>query len=503
MRLRLAIMASSLAVLPAGTALAQTVGPSTSTTPYVLPNAALPPGSVETVSLLTVGDSVGGYRLVGIPDGIGVWSEEGTINLLVNHELGAADGVTRSHGATGAFVSRWAVDPVSRAVLSGRDHNASPADVYAFDRTTGDWDVGSSAWDRFCSGDLADKSAFRFKGFGPARRIYLNGEETRPPFVSRHGRAYAHIGSGPAENQTWELPHLGQMSFENVVASPFPQLQTIVAGLDDSEVRTDPALTTEPSELYFYVGTKKKKGNDITRAGLTDGVLYGLRVLVDGGRVPAESNSFGSASFVGAARFEMHGFGDVSVNGLIGSDPQAQSIANDVTRFQRVEDGAWDPRPGFEQDFYFVTTATGTTNSRHFRVRFDDITQPDLGGTIEIILNGGEGQSMLDNMTVDPLGRVVLVEDPGGASRLAKVWMYDLTNKNFVEVAAHNAAFFSSGGSSFLTTNEEASGVIEAFEELGAGWYVLDVQAHFGNSDPELAEGGQLLALYIDPSLGR
>ena len=54
------------------------------------------------------------------------------------------------------------------------------------------------------------------------------------------------------------------------------------------------------------------------------------------------------------------------------------------------------------------------------------------------------------------------------------------------------------------STNEESSGIIEAFDLLGAGWYLLDVQAHYAlPGDPEIVEGGQLLAMYVDPNLGR
>ena len=44
-------------------------GPSSSQPPYVIPSQA----GVRTVSLLTVGDSVDGYRMVGIPDGLGAY----------------------------------------------------------------------------------------------------------------------------------------------------------------------------------------------------------------------------------------------------------------------------------------------------------------------------------------------------------------------------------------------------------------------------------------------
>jgi len=46
---------------------AQTIGPSTTTEPYLVPSL---PG-VDITSILTTGDAVGGYRMVGIPDGLG------------------------------------------------------------------------------------------------------------------------------------------------------------------------------------------------------------------------------------------------------------------------------------------------------------------------------------------------------------------------------------------------------------------------------------------------
>jgi len=91
-------------------------GPSSSASPYVL---RAEPG-VVTKSILTVGDAAGGYRMVGIPDGLGAFDNgDGTFTLLMNHELAPSLGVTRSHGAKGAFVSRWIIRTSSR--LPGDD----------------------------------------------------------------------------------------------------------------------------------------------------------------------------------------------------------------------------------------------------------------------------------------------------------------------------------------------------------------------------------------------
>ena len=48
---------------------ALSVGPSTIAEPYLLPSIA----GAKTVSILTTGDSVAGYRMVGIPDGLGAF----------------------------------------------------------------------------------------------------------------------------------------------------------------------------------------------------------------------------------------------------------------------------------------------------------------------------------------------------------------------------------------------------------------------------------------------
>ena len=60
-------------------------GPSSSQTSYLTPTS---PGWSAT-SLLTVGDSIGGYLMIGIPDGLGAYSNgNGTMTVLANHEIG-------------------------------------------------------------------------------------------------------------------------------------------------------------------------------------------------------------------------------------------------------------------------------------------------------------------------------------------------------------------------------------------------------------------------------
>jgi hypothetical protein len=167
--------------------------------------------------------------------------------------------------------------------------------------------------------------------------------------LTEQGRAWARIATGKHSGEAIELPRLGRMAFENAVASPYPQEKTIVALLDDSSILTAPQITSNvPSEVYFYIGRKRRHGHPIEEAGLTNGKLYGLTISVKGQPVTAESNDFGlgtlATGFVGEGRFGLMELGDVS--GLTAVEIEGLSISGGVARMQRVEDGAWDPAAG-------------------------------------------------------------------------------------------------------------------------------------------------------------
>ncbi|MBO0763188.1 MAG: phytase [Hyphomicrobiaceae bacterium] len=518
-------------------------GPSTTTEPYLVPTTE----GVATVSILTTGDSIGGYRLVGIPDGMGAFYDLGDgqtqgpdahhagpnrFHIVLHHELGRTVGVTRSHGSKGAFVSRWIIERDTLKVISGRDQINSPNDLFTWNGSG--YVPGTTAFERFCSADLAGTDAYRFRQFGTHERIFLGGEETSPPFTGDYGRAWAHVVTGPNTGKTYELPRLGKHSFENAVASPFAQKKTIVMLDDDANAATNvtPATVCRAagqtgcaapgSELFMYVGTKQSTGNEIERAGLTNGKLFGLRVKVGGAVVTGENLDFvfsSTAPAVTSAQAEFVDLGDVS--GKTGQQIEDDALAAQVTQFMRIEDGAWDPRPGKQNDYYFVTTgaisATQATwrPSRLWHVHFKDIANPEAGGTIEMLLTNqffaGAGTTpdddptfqMFDNMAIDGLGRIVLLEDVGNNARRGRIYVYGIDNRKLEQVAVHNPKFFQPGSPDFITQDEEASGVIDASNFLGAGWFLTTVQNHRPSSDAELVEGGQLLAVFIDPSIGR
>ena len=88
------------------------------------------------------------------------------------------------------------------------------------------------------------------------------------------------------------------------------------------------------------------------------------------------------------------------------------------------------------------------------------------------------GFQMLDNMTIDRRGRIVLQEDVGGNDRLGRVYVYGIDSGELVLVAQHNPKFFKPGEPGFLTNDEESSGVIDASRILGNGWFLMTVQIH-------------------------
>ena len=476
-RIALALVAStSLIASPVSASNPITTGPSSTQTPYIVPVAS----GVRTVSILTAGDTVGGYRMVGVPDGLGALDNgDGTFTLLMNHELGFNQGVARRHGAIGAFVSRWTIssNPESPAVSAGQD----------LIKQVTLWDTGSSSYVtaeneiliRTCSADLPARSAFwnaaTHKGWN-GTRIYMNGEETSPNFdPGVSGRAFAHLLSG----KSYELPRLGQASFENQVANPASGDLTIVVGTDDN---------SPLGQVYVYVGSKTKSGSPIDRAGLTNGSLFGVKVpeMVD---EPITHDPLGSDATAG---FTLSGFGNVE--GWGGALLQADSETALVTEFRRPEDSAWDPN--HPNDLYFVTTSAFATPSRLWRLHFNDLANPAAGGAIDLLLEGSEGgHHMFDNMTIDRRGHILIQEDPGNNAYLARIWQYDIATDTLTAIAQHDPARFVLSGASFLTQDEESSGIIDASSILGDGWFLLDVQAHYPIGG-EVVEGGQLLALY-------
>ncbi|WP_161499353.1 choice-of-anchor D domain-containing protein [Flavipsychrobacter stenotrophus] len=447
-------------------------GPSSSQTPYLVPTVA----DARFTSILTATDVVGGYKMCGTPDGSGLFdNNDGTFTLLMNHEFGNTAGVARAHGSIGSFVSKWVINKSTLAVVSGADliqninlWNTATSSYVAYNSS---FPSTSAALNRFCSGDLPAVTAFynAATGKGTQQRIFMNGEE-----AGNEGRAFGHIATGADAGKSYELPYLGKFSWENSVASAIASDTTVVIGMDDAT----------PGQVYVYVGNKTNAGTDIDKAGLNNGKLFGVTVS---GLLSETSSSVPAPN----TAFTLTDMGDV--HNMTGTALNNASNTAGVTTFLRPEDGAWDPSS--PNDFYFATTNSFTSPSRLWRLRFTDATKPALGGTITAVLDGTEGQKMLDNLTIDNYGHILLVEDVGSNAHVGKVWQYTIATDALVQVGAHDTTRFQTGGANFLTIDEEASGIIDAERILGPGMFLTVDQAHYAISG-EVVEGGQLLAYY-------
>ncbi len=422
--------------------------------------------SWQVKPLLSVGDSVGskGYRMVGIPDGLGAQDNgDGTLSIYMNHELGNDQGKSRKHFGRGAFVSQWTLDVATLKITVGEDlikqvklwlpddqkHVNAPA--YSFNR--------------LCSADLPALSALydAASGKGFNGRLFMNGEEDR-----EGGRAFAHVVTGEQKGISYELPYLGKFAWENAVANPSTGIKTVVMGMDDSP----------GGQVYMYVGEKRAAGNPVELAGLMGGNLYAIKM---------DGNRFGFANL-----------GDVSA--MSGDDLEKTGLKAGVANFMRPEDGAWDlNHPNI---FYFATTDKIDGTSQLFQLAFDDMTQPEKGGAIKVVLNARDiGAQMFDNITVAGDGKVLVEEDPGDNPHMASIWQFDpKTGKADKILRVAPEAFLDKNSPAFLTQDEENSGIIEITDLVrkapwfGANkrYYLGSLQVHAKSSDLELVEGGQL-----------
>jgi hypothetical protein len=166
----------------------------------------------------------------------------------------------------------------------------------------------------------------------------------------------------------------------------------------------------------------------------------------------------------------------------------------------RVEDGHWDPtNPNV---FYFVTTESNKdpiatapnpalpTVPRDggglWRLTFKDAQNPAAGAELEMLLNGGESVYMVkpDNITVTEDGKYLLLqEDPGGNESLARIIAYRVSDGKLAVVAQFDPNKFLTGGSEFMTNDEEASGIIDATKLLAKpgdknAYFFLNAQIH-------------------------
>ena len=518
---RALVVVAALAV--AGNAAAQILvqGPSSTRTPYQVPFSAETASLgvvrnitsiVSTLDLVpTTGALATPFEIAGILDGLGAYDNgNGTVTVLASHEINTAQGVIRRHGAKGTFVTELILDKNTLQVVSAQDL------IHTFVLDGVDRNVANNnaiALGRFCSSDLPAVTAYfnPASGLGTQERIFMCGEEFTPT-----SQAVAAVATGAEKGRAYILPAFNlatngsginaRGSWENLLANPLPQDLTVVVSTNDG------GTGIMNGTVNVYVGAKQAAGNVVERAGLMNGQNYIVGVV--GNAAEIVNTTTRATNITSGTRFTLN----LNAAG---------------TTFSRPEDGAWDPLN--PSDFYFVTTdrldtstntgtnqtagASGPVNqagrSRLWRMRFDDVTKPLLGGVIDLLIDGSKNGlkvNMLDNMCVGDDGMIYLTEDPGNSTYLGKTYAYDPITDRLVGLTKFDSARWGElavnggtpGASLPHSNDKEISGVIDVtsmFPHADDERVLLfDVQDHSSNpgvASASSVEGGQLLLMRV------
>jgi len=475
----------------------------------------------------TAGDSVGGYLIGGIPDGMGVIPVNGKLRVLTNHEWSNANPIAAARGSangmtTASYVSEMHYDLKTKTVVAGKDFMEwiewydYQSNKFGVIPTAPDGAVlvdqyGSQAHsyliNRFCSSTLADAGEFYNKATGAGYKgaVYLTGEEG-----ADESRGFA----GNQDGEFVQVPGFGLAAWETFVNAPTTSNATVVMGNEDGAA-TD-------SQLFMYAGTKTKTGEWYEKAGLTNGKLYVMATDV------LNDNAFRAKYAKGVSAPASFKVIDYKQNGKLQND-KARELGMTLAR---VEDGHFDPKK--PNDYYFVTTesnkdpkATASnpatpTVSRDggalWRLRFVDINNPTKGADLTMLLDGSEAPylSKPDNIVVDDAGNILIQEDPGNNALIARVVSYRISDGKLATIAKFKDTYFNSANTTtFITQDEESSGIVDVTSYLRTGksdkakYYMMVAQIHAtpAKSRPDLTpapadianaiEGGQWYVMKV------
>jgi len=450
--------------------------------------------AVSLKPLIYAGDVKSGVVVRGIPDGMGAYKDEnGKISLLSVHEIPSSSALAQQSKSNtsqwGVSITKFGIAPDAKVITSASNFIK---DISYYNYNTGaytntpiggapagttkglDWNIS-----RFCSATLvqAGNLAYKSEGvtYGYEGAVFLSGEEDG-------SNGYARGFAFDMDGQGIQLPRMGLSSWENLMPNLKPGMNTVVMGNEDGSA-TD-------SQLFMYQGKKTATGTFADKAGLTNGDVYVVNVPEI-----ANDNAF-------RAKYGKNKAVDITFNKTIWNanmTDQAKDHAAQGTEFSRVEDGEWDPsNPNV---FYFITTesnknATSTapnpaepTFSRDggalWRLTFVDGQNPDKGAKLEMLLDGSEAPylSKPDNLAIAKNGVLLIQEDPGDNGHVARIVAFRMSDAKIAVVAEFNKEYFATGGSKFMTVDEESSGIIEAthlFARPGdtKSYYLFNTQVH-------------------------
>ncbi len=535
---------------------------------------------VEITPLLTVGDTLGsGYRFEAIPDGIAVRPRgQGRVDLYVNHETSKVPFPYNTATPTAANgendfdnsqVSKLILNQHSAGVLNGS---------FAIDSSAG--------YQRFCSNFLATSA----EGFD--REILFTNEES-PDYVTRQEASWP-PALGAADQREAGLvialdvrtgKHqpiygMGRHNHENSVAIPGYGYPVVVSG--DDTFTSGPLTGVFPagavpaqSQLYSYIAPSTDalmadEGDLWAFVSDTPGVKNYYQVLPNSGtgvtghfiQVPRNiaTGLNDDGSEVKAADF---GFPLPPTNGSWQTDLRSPtplgidgpqwvleywSDINNVFQFVRVEDIAYDKRPGMGNVVYIVDSGRGrtsaqsldtpnfrSTNGRVWKMVLDP-NDPTVVTSLTVQVEGDDNPVKTlsevhqpDNIESTASG-LLLTEDPGSSQQFSvaqqaadpvnattgRLWYVPFSGTPEVVLKVDQSA---DGGATDVDGRAagnwgawETSGIVDASAAFGPGAFLINVQAHSlwvekapgednnGDGQPDFTykrEGGQLALIRI------
>jgi hypothetical protein len=533
---------------------------------------------VTVTPLLTVGDVLAsGYRFEAIPDGISLRTRgNGRVDVFVNHETSKvpfpynAAGPTAANGENdfdNAQVSRLILKQRSAGVLNGSFVIPS-----------------SLGYQRFCSNYLATAT----EGFD--RKILFTNEET-PDYVYRQEDSWPPVMGSPDEEEAGLVVALevatgkqrpiygmGRHNHENSVPIPGYGKPVVLSG--DDTFTSGPLTGVFPagavpaqSQLYSYVAPSTAAlladtGDLWAFVSDTPGVknyydvLPGSGTVVtghfikvpkdiatgknpDGSELKAADKGYPLPPTNGSWQLDLRSATPVGIDG-----PQwvleYWSDINNVFQFVRVEDIAYDKRPGMGNVVYVVDSGRGRTDAQSLDTPFRstngrvwkmvlDPNDPTIVTSLTVFVEGDDNPVKTlgeihqpDNIETTPNGLLV-TEDPGSSQQFpvgssdpnattARLWHVPIGNPAGAQVVAKVDQSADGGGTDVDGRAPgnlgawESSGIVDASEAFGPGAFLIDVQAHTlwverapgddnnGDGQPDFTykrEGGQLALIRI------
>ena len=595
MRRRMAFACALLAlttVISGTTALAAGNGGFQTSQPSMLTGVM---AGVSIKPLLTVGDVLpGGYRFEAIPDGISVRPVgKGEVDLFVNHETSKVPFPylpAQTATAPGQSQSDFDNAQVSQLTLNAAGRVVSGSFVI---------DSGGG-FQRFCSNFLATSK----EGFD--QDIFFTNEES-PDYVFRQENSWPPPIGDPAEEENGVVLALdpttgdydtiygmGRHNHENDVAIPGFDDLVVLSG-DDTFTSgpltgvTFPAGVTVPSQsqLYSYIAPDTdslladegdlwafvsdtpgvKNYYDVAPGSTTPVTGHFIQVPkniatghnLDGSEVTSQDVGFPAPPANGSWQTDLRTSG-ASLVGIDGPQWVLEywSDIHNVFQFVRVEDIAYDKRPGMGNVVYIVDSGRGRTAAQSLDTNFRstngrvwkmvlDPDDPTVVTSLTVFVEGDNNPVKTlsevhqpDNIETTQTG-LLLTEDPGSSQQFpigsadpnattARLWYVPFSGTPAVvakidqsadegptDVDPPDVTPFVPPSFPISPGNQggwETTGIVDASAAFGSGAFLINVQAHtlwvekkvgpdtFLDTDdlPDFTykrEGGQLLLIRI------